>query len=472
MKHLAIIVLFIALLSACQGNRVTMSKSMADSIVSVNIAADTSLTAIQLLQKVDEAEKFYQAVGDRRGIGNSLVKRAVLYFAIGQSADALEQVNKARPYIADLDSLTLLFYYRAHAILLTERNLNAREAEKDMLHAISLSTATNDSYRKAVDMGNLAELYIRQGRIADARRIIEELEPLTEGKPAGYQVQMDYCIGLIHSHEGKLDSAYSDFQRCFRQSKEWNVPSLEISALKELSHIDSVRNDYRAFSFHYPLYIQIQNKVMGQQAVDQMNLIKARHAMEQMEMQHREEKLSFALLLILAVVVVVSLAILAWLLVRRNRQNQQIARLTKEQMENKMHTQSLEKELLELKLQKGKTQIETMQREKAAVSVQLAAIEGGQSDGKQVRNYANILERLDPAFTNELQRICPTISKSELRMASLIKLGMDAAEMADVLHISTASLYTLRYRLRKRLALKQDESLENFIKGLGNSKKE
>lgn len=282
-------------------------------------------------------------------------------------------------------------------------------------------------------------------------------------------MQKVYCIGLIHSREGKLDSAYADFRQCFDLSRKWNVPPLEISALKELSHIDSLRNDYRAFSEHYPQYINIQNKVMGQQAVDQMNLIKARHSIEQMEMKHREESHTFIMLLALAVIAVIFLAVLSWLLVRRNRQNQQIARLTKEQMENKMQMQSMEKEILELKLQNGKAQIETVQREKAAVSVQLAAMENnGSEDNKQVKNYAKLLEQLDPAFTSKLQRVCPTISKSELRMASLIKLGMDAAEMADVLHISSPSLYTLRYRLRKRLALKPDESLENYIKGLGS----
>lgn len=187
MRRLAIIpILIMAIfLSACNGNGVSMRKSAADSIVNVSIPSDSGITPIQQLQKVDQAERFYRMTEDRRGMGCVYVKRAALYFDIGQSADALEQVNKARPYLADLDSQTQLFYYRAHAILLTERNLNAQEAESDMLHAIKLSNANHDNYRKAVDMGNLAELYIRQGRIADAKRIITELEPLTKGKPAG-----------------------------------------------------------------------------------------------------------------------------------------------------------------------------------------------------------------------------------------------------------------------------------------------
>lgn len=471
MKQLPVLLLLIILLSACREGHVSMQKSKADSIVSVEFAADTNISAVQKLQRIDEAQKFFKATNDRRGNGKAYIKRAVLYFETGQTDDVLEELNKAKPYINDLDTLTLITYYRANAILLTEKNIKPKEAEGDMRKAIQLGLKQYDAYRAAVDMGNLAELYIRQGRYEDARRELKTMRPITAGKPAGFQVQRDYCEGLLQLHDRRPDSAYYYFNSCYNGAKEWNVPSLEISAMKELSGIDSLRKDYRAFSLHYPLYIQLRDKVMGRQTVEQLNFMKAKQNIQQLEIRHKAENRVSRLLLALAVVIVLFLAILSWLLVRRNTQNQKIALLTKEQMENKMHTQSLEKELLELKLKNDRNRIETVQREKAAVSLQLAAVEKSGSEGnKQVKNYAKLLEQIDPSFTKELERISPTISKAEIRLATLISLGMDAPEIAQVLHISSASLYTLRYRLRRRLGLKSQDSLENFIDRLLSDK--
>ena len=467
MKQIVALTLFIILLSACRNGNSTISKSRADSIVSVSFAYDTTLSMSQYLSDIDKAQKFYESTNDRRGIGNAFIKRAIVLFEAGQTQDVLEQLTKVKPYLSDLDTLRLLTYYRAHAIMLTETGKEPKVAESDMRRAIKLGLERYDVYRAAVDMGNLAELYIRQGRYADAKKALLTMEPYTKGKPAGFQVQRYYCIGLVCLHDGQRDSAYANFTRCYNGAQTWKVPSLEISAVKEMASIDSARGEYRAFAMHYPRYIELRDKVMGRQTVEQINLMKARQSMQQLEMRHKEQERVSNLLLILAVVVTLSLCVLAWQLVRRNKQNQQIARLTREQIENKMHTQSLEKELLELKLKNDKSRIETMQREKASISVQLAAMENsGSEEGKQVRNYARLLENLDPTFAQELERRCPTISKAEIRMASLIRIGMNASEMAQVLHISSSSLYTLRYRLRKRLNLKQDQSLESYIKGV------
>jgi hypothetical protein len=42
-------------------------------------------------------------------------------------------------------------------------------------------------------------------------------------------------------------------------------------------------------------------------------------------------------------------------------------------------------------------------------------------------------------------------------------MNVDSTEIATILRISTQSTHTARYRLRKRLGLLEEESLENFV---------
>jgi hypothetical protein len=77
-----------------------------------------------------------------------------------------------------------------------------------------------------------------------------------------------------------------------------------------------------------------------------------------------------------------------------------------------------------------------------------------------------------PAFFSKLRYICPTITTSELRLCSLIKLKLSIKEMASMLGISPESVKTSRYRLKKKLDLGENETIEEFIEKLGVFHKE
>jgi DNA-binding CsgD family transcriptional regulator len=50
-----------------------------------------------------------------------------------------------------------------------------------------------------------------------------------------------------------------------------------------------------------------------------------------------------------------------------------------------------------------------------------------------------------------------------MRLATLIRLNLSSEELVLIFNISAASLMTKRYRLRKKLNLKKNESLEYVI---------
>jgi len=72
-------------------------------------------------------------------------------------------------------------------------------------------------------------------------------------------------------------------------------------------------------------------------------------------------------------------------------------------------------------------------------------------------------ERLEPSFLKNILHDFPALTPSDLKILILIRMNVDSKEIATILRISMQSTNTARYRLRKRLGLLEEESLENFV---------
>ena len=73
------------------------------------------------------------------------------------------------------------------------------------------------------------------------------------------------------------------------------------------------------------------------------------------------------------------------------------------------------------------------------------------------------LDKLSDAFYSKLTTNYPNLSKTEIRLCSLIRLKIESRSIATLQNITMASLNTSRYRLRKKLNLSEDVDLDIFI---------
>jgi len=72
-------------------------------------------------------------------------------------------------------------------------------------------------------------------------------------------------------------------------------------------------------------------------------------------------------------------------------------------------------------------------------------------------------EQVHPEFFEQLKASYPELTPSDLKLCALLKLNMNTKESAKILGISPDSVKTARYRLRKKLQLRKDEGLFDFI---------
>jgi tetratricopeptide (TPR) repeat protein len=86
-----------------------------------------------------------------------------------------------------------------------------------------------------------------------------------------------------------------------------------------------------------------------------------------------------------------------------------------------------------------------------------------EKDWEEFRNY---FDQVHPNFFKLLNKHCSELSQAEKKLATLIQLNLDTRDCSNILHISPDSVKTARHRLKKKLNLKGEHSLDHFIQNI------
>ena len=74
------------------------------------------------------------------------------------------------------------------------------------------------------------------------------------------------------------------------------------------------------------------------------------------------------------------------------------------------------------------------------------------------------IDVLSNEFYNSLIKRYPNLSKTEVKLCSLIRLDLDNYDIATLQNVEVTSIYKSRYRLRKKLNITSDTDLNTFLK--------
>lgn len=76
------------------------------------------------------------------------------------------------------------------------------------------------------------------------------------------------------------------------------------------------------------------------------------------------------------------------------------------------------------------------------------------------------MDELHQDFFRKLKERFPGLSNNDLRLCAYLKIGLNSKEIADILNIQPSSSYISRSRLRKKLDLKPEENLYDFLNNI------
>lgn len=79
-------------------------------------------------------------------------------------------------------------------------------------------------------------------------------------------------------------------------------------------------------------------------------------------------------------------------------------------------------------------------------------------------NMVKIKEEVDSGIKDRLREEFPGLTKGDLKLVSMLLLGLDNHQIGRSMNISMESVWKARYRLRTRLGLSAETQLEDFLK--------
>lgn len=192
-------------------------------------------------------------------------------------------------------------------------------------------------------------------------------------------------------------------------------------------------------------------------------------ASREAQTRHRQEREIWLTALILACALAVAIWVILYFRVANARVNRQRAELQLLQNSNYLSACALAIDEKDRVIESLVKTVDKMQSDG-----KIAPPEARELTANVRRSLSNTLERetftelhkkLHPEFIHRLKKDFPMLTESQLRHAAYIAMGLSSKQIAQVLNIEYDSVKKSRTRLRNRMALPPEVSLEDTLRG-------
>lgn len=312
-------------------------------------------------------------------------------------------------------------------------------------------------------------------------------------------------MGSVNLAEGNLRLAAEYFRQTIRQSAGTLNRSNTMEALARLSAVEEkLGNDGIALQY-FRQYTLIKDSVMNDETRRSIAEIQFRYDLQKKEydnellrsriLQQRKRAQFTWLLLGFILVVVLLIALLFWLSHKNLRKSFHLEELKYQRLRDKLEHEEVLANLEKLRLQ---SELESRNRELSSVSLQLVAknkvlgeihhrIARLYDDGKLGREtfkgleqmvndnlntdreweqFKGLFDKVHSGFFSGLKEQYPDLSEHELRLCAYLRINLRNKEISRILNVSPGTVNTTRYRIRKKMKLEPETSLEDYLRSL------
>lgn len=346
---------------------------------------------------------------------------------------------------------------------------------------------------------HMAEWYKLEKQFAKALQTFAEAHTILE--QADYPKGMNYCILHIASIEtmlGDFEEAITHLQQAEQMAKSYQYTNYLQGVYDEyVKAYDSLGN-YEQALWYSRLNTKASLELSEIQSKDRIHALNLEYNQREneykLERAEAKNQLNSSLLIVSIVLLVLTVG-LAYLMIKNKKRKVEISELEKSSMEIKLNNKKLEEALLKEKvkfsqehlvsfanqvnkieafLEKLKKTVKKLpqttetQETINKLKVSLFDILNGQNYLKQLNTFTT---KLNQDFFFYIAQHYYNITEDDEQLLSYIILDRSAAEISEILNISSASVYTKRYRLRQKLNLEKEESFIDFYENTMESLK-
>ncbi len=349
--------------------------------------------------------------------------------------------------------------------------------------SLKISEKINSKDIKATVLGNIGKIYTKQNKFEKAIKFLNESISITKKTGNKYKTSESLNdLGILFNAMNKPYKALPLFDESISISKKIDAKlNLRISyfnkseAFSKLNKNKIALNEYKKFT---ELSDSIFNKSKSNQIEELRTIYETEKKEQQISLQNKEieilkqkEKNSNLQRLLLGIGLLLTLIVIYSIYQTLKRNKLEKEKITNElafkKKELTTHALHLAKknELLDDLKQKAKA-FKDSDDTKNGYQQLIKSINFDLKDDNNWENFSKYFQEVHKDFNFNVKQKFPDVTTNELRLMSLLKMNLSSKEIANILNISPDGVKKARYRLRKKINITSEESLEDLVLSL------
>lgn len=364
---------------------------------------------------------------------------------------------------------------------------------------LALKSFEDESYSEGIAQtyNNMAVSEMSTGNFQGAKSWLLKSKALTDSTGDSLQTPIQlYNIGVCEMETGNLNESEDLLLRSLAINEQRKMQGqITVRTFSRLAQIAERRNDFKLASAYLKKKQAVSDSIFNlenKKAIDEIQI--------QYETQKKENELQASKLAekhkenwiwILTTIIISILSIIlitGLLLITRNRRKEEKRkleeRLQKAEFEKVQHELDFHKQQLTdyvSTLKEKSQQIKTLEENLSQRQHNTVLVDETSTDQPQPENIESLFgfkilteddwmrfkkyfDNVYPGIIQKLRESYPDITAAEQRLFMLIRLNSDSREISQMLGISMDSVRKTKYRLKKKLELSEEASLDEFVK--------
>lgn len=358
------------------------------------------------------------------------------------------------------------------------------KAEKTLTEALMLAREVNNPVIEGFALKQLGTTYMGLNKTEKSRYYLEQAMNIGEKHNRVLDViQVSYLISQNYNDNNNTAMALKYANKAIHLSDSVDIPLNLLKSLELRSLIYKKRNQYELALEDHTRFKFIQDSIYLIEKSKQIEELKTIYETEKKELQIAKQETEISLLeqearvnnlqrILLSGGLILSLLLfgLGYYAIRqkmkRNRLEKEHVKAELDFKKKELTTHALhlakKNEVLENLKQQAKAFKATSREEKGYQEL-IKTINFDQHDDRNWDNFTQYFEQVHKDFSMNVKTKYPEVTKNELRLMALLKMNMSSKEIATILNISADGIKKARQRLRKKMDLKPQDSLENTV---------
>lgn len=440
----------------------------------------------------DEAMKiFYRAVdflkasGRYKNLGAAYENIAMINIDLGYEQRGIRNYRQALQAYQQMEDPSYVISVYAN-LGVSYKNIQKPDSALYYYHLSDSLAGMHDLYAiKAQNLFNIGNIYYDQGKQEQARAYYDQSLEIC--------LQHDLVFGQYHNYLGRGENAIEQgdaqqaiayLTKAYNLARQNEFPNQGVlyELLAEAYH---TKGDYQKAFFFSDQLVAFNDSLYQAQKHKELMELQAKYNLKQKEadilrLQKQVEIDKLRQLKIIGffvILLIILVAVLIWNWQKRMlvKQKHRLAAKENERMKIKSETQN--KELVSLSLLSAQLQDFYNQLTGRVSQLQPYIKQNGQKELQDVLhfmhensvnkkawdNFHMRFKESNQDFVNNLIRLYPELTQTEIRLCELLYLDLTTKEIARMTNRSVRTVENLRYRIRNKFQLHKDTSLVNYL---------